>query len=182
MSQFGMYPSIYKYKTYEEAMLALESRKNENIKNLDTITNYSSLIIKGSTKCLVLYGEDGEIKSCLCTKCLNKINRSPVYNGAYVYPLCIDCLSDVEHIENIQKKDAKMKTNSKKNDIAKINFDWVAFEKMIVDGTAKLVKLSEEHNVYPTQLKEAIISKYGSQISFKKGRNGGIMWTVKAVG
>jgi hypothetical protein len=58
----------------------------------------------------------------------------------------------------------------------------VAVEKMIVDGTAKLVKLSEEHNVYPTQLKEAIISKYGSQISFKKGRNGGIMWTVKAVG
>ena len=169
-------------KSFEEAMADLELRKSKNIENSEIITEYSPFSIGGKTMCYVKYDEVGEIKSCLCGKCLNQIPRSPVYNSKFVYPVCRECLSDIEHIENTERKNAKMKTNSKKNDVSQVNFDWKAFEQAMADGSAKLVKMADSYNVYPTQLKAAIISKYGNQIAFKKGRNGGIIWATKTIG
>lgn len=174
--------SILSTKSYEEAMLDLESRKAKNAKNIEEISTYCPFILNGSTKCFVKYDEVGNIKSCLCAKCWNKIERSPVYNSKFVYPLCIECMSDIEHIENTEKKGLKMKTNSKKNVMTQVNFDWTAFETMMASGDAKLVALANQYNVYPAHLKEAIISKYGNQIAFKKGRNGGIIWSTKTIG
>lgn len=177
---YGTYRS--NYKTYEEAINELNCRRSSNTQDLDKISNYSPFVLNGRNKCLVSYNEAGDIISCLCTKCLNKIDRSPVYNSQYVAPLCRECLIDISHIENTEKKEKNMKTTSKKNDVSKINIDWVSFESMMANGSAKLVALSTQYNVYPANLKEAIIAKYGKEISFKKGRNGGIIWTVKAVG
>ena len=168
--------------SYEGAMAALEERKAANSTDLDSIAEYCPYTVAGATKCLVKYDEDGNIKSCLCAKCWNKIDRSPVYNSKFVYTLCKECLMDIEHIENTDKKGPNMKTASKKNDITKINLDWVEFEKMMANGSAKLVALAESYNVYPVQLRQAIIDKYGDQITFKKGRYGGIIWTTKTVG
>lgn len=174
--------SVLSSKTYEEAMLQLEERKALNSQNMDELMTYCPLVLAGVTKCFVKHDEEGNIKSCLCVKCYNKIDRSPVYNSKFVYPLCKECLHDIEHIENTDKKGVKMKTTSKKNDMASVNFDWTAFETMMASGSAKLVALANQYNVYPAHLKAAIISKYGNQIAFKKGRNGGIIWATKTVG
>ena len=74
-----------------------------------------------------------------------------------------------------------MRTNSKKNDPSSVNFDWNNFEKMMAEGSAKLVKLAESYNIYPADMKEQIVKKYGNQIAFKKGRNGGIVWSTKVI-
>jgi hypothetical protein len=168
--------------SYDEAMASLEQRKAFNASNMDLIAEYCPYTVEGAAKCLVRYDDVGNIKSCLCMECWSKIDRSPVYNSKFVYPLCKECLMDIEHIENTDKKGQTMKTNSKKNDITKINFDWVEFEKMMASGTAKLVALADTHNVYPIQLRQAIIAKYGDQVTFKKGRYGGIIWTSKTIG
>jgi hypothetical protein len=169
-------------KTYEEAISELEARKSKNLEDIDEIAKYSPFVINGKCACFVMHNQDGDIISCLCGKCLNKIPRSPVYNSKFVYPLCQDCILDIQHIENTERKNVKMKSESKKSTIDQVNFDWDGFEKMINEGTAKLVKLAEENNIYPKDLKSAIISRYGSQVSFKKGRNGGIIWSTKTIG
>ena len=144
----------------------------------DFLSGFSSFSINGKHKCYVRYDVNGDICEALCLKCLGKTNRSPIYNTKYVYPLCAECLVDILHLDNNDKKGIKMKSKSKKNDIANTTVDWEAFEKMMTEGSAKLVKLAESYNIYPADLKQEIIKKYGNQISFKKGRNGGIVWST----
>ena len=152
----------------------LEARKKINLSNQENFSSFSVLTWREGVKCAVSYDESGEISSCLCSKCLTKIDRSPIYNSKYVYPMCVHCLADVAHIENPPKKEVNMKTKKVRTD--KLVIDWVAFEKAMSEGSAKLVKLAEEHNSYPVDFKAALVAKYGGRLAFKKGRNGGIVW------
>jgi hypothetical protein len=171
--------SRFKYRSYEECISDLESRKNLNISS-EYILSFSPLLIAGKIKCYVMYNEKEEICDSLCTKCLSRTGLSPIYNGKYVYPLCRLCMLDLEHLDNSDKRNVKM-TKNKKNNVSETTIDWTDFEKSVNERTAKLVKLAEKYNLYPADMKQAIIDKYGKEIAFKKGRNGGIFWSVSMV-
>lgn len=173
--------SRFKYRTLEEAISDLESRKNTNI-NEESILSFCPLILGGKNKCYVKYNDIGEICDSLCVKCLSTTGRSPIYNGKYVYPLCRQCLSDIGHLDDADKKGLKMKAKSKKSNVSEAAINWDEFEKSVNDRTAKLVELAGKYNLYPADMRDAIVQKYGNQIAFKKGRNGGIFWSVSMVG
>jgi len=169
----------YYGKSYEEAMSDLEKRKEYNLTNNLDFYKYSPLIVDGKYKCLVAYDDYGEIKKCLCSKCLSSIDRSPYYNTKYVYPLCRSCIIDVFHIEDQNKKDQKMNQRNKRSDPSAVSVDWTSFESLMASGNAKLCELAKQYNVYPSDMKNILIKKYDSHIVFKKGRNGGIYWATR---
>lgn len=174
-------PSRFKYRTFEDAISDLETRKNKNISE-DFVLSFCPFLIGGKTKCYVRYNDVGEICDSLCTKCLSMTGRSPIYGSKYVYPLCRQCLSDIGHLDDADKKGQKMKTKSKKNSVSEAAINWEDFEKAVNSRGAKLVELANKYNLYPADMRQAIVDKYGSQIAFKKGRNGGIFWSVSMVG
>jgi len=45
---------------------------------------------------------------------------------------------------------------------------------MSSSGTAKLVALAQTYNIYPNDMRDMIIAKYGDKIEFKRGKNGGV--------
>jgi hypothetical protein len=67
-----------------------------------------------------------------------------------------------------------MKKRTSKNDPSVVQINWSEFEGMVSSGTAKLVALAQTYNIYPNDMRDMIIAKYGDKIEFKRGKNGGV--------
>jgi hypothetical protein len=164
---------MFEYRSVAQILQQFEERKDNN-KILASRFSYTEIDRWDNKKILVTTNDNGEPEGCLCQHCFEKLDHLPFSYGTYVSPMCINCLRDIEWIENTNKKETKMKTRTSKNDPKKITVDWTKFEQMAVAGEAKLVALAESYNIYPNDMRVLIIEKYGADVQFKRGRNGGI--------
>jgi hypothetical protein len=121
-----------------------------------------------------------EVTGCFCSYCKEYLEgKNPWKSGAYVFPICSNCLEYIGVIEDYisnRKGDNCMRTRKTMVEPQSINVDWDGFERLIENKQAKLSLLSRKYKVYPSELKEINAVKYGEKVVFKKGRYGGIFW------
>lgn len=170
---------MFIYRSLDQILEEFEQRKNENRK-IATEFNYTELNTYSGRTTIVTTNDKGEPDGCLCKHCFKKLDHLPFSYGKYVSPICTYCLKDIYWIESTNKKEIKMKKRTSKNDPSTLNIKWNEFESMVNNGTAKLVELAKTYNVYPNDLKTVIVAKYGDNVEFKKGRNGGIRFNNTA--
>ena len=56
------------------------------------------------------------------------------------------------------------------------DMDWASIEKAIKGKAFKLLAAAKELKISPADLKTLLVNKFGEQIEFKRGRNGGVFW------
>ena len=170
---------MFVYRSADQILAQFDQRKINN-RNKALQFNYTEIDRGNGKTVLVTTNEKGDPEGCLCNHCFEKLNHLPFSYGKYVSPICTKCLRDINWIENTNNKEIKMKTRTTKNDPKKISIDWMKFEEMATAGQAKLVALADSYNIYPNDMKTLIIEKYGENVQFKRGRNGGICLNNKS--
>jgi hypothetical protein len=166
--------SAWIYRSLDQILEEFEQRKSEN-KKLAQQFSYTDMNKGDGSTVLVTTNDEGKPEGCLCRHCFQKLDHLPFSYGKYVSPICVKCLRDIAWIESPNNtKEIKMKKRTSKNDPASVQINWSEFETMVSNGTAKLVALAQSHNVYPNDMRDMIIAKYGDKIEFKRGKNGGV--------
>ena len=156
--------------------------KNKSIFSSIVVDNPKFTFISDEGKEIpVITDEKGKVTHSFCSYCLKKVEKNPWKNGAYVFTSCVECLQSCGVIEDfiggdktVTKK--KVRTSKMKN-VNEIEIKWEEFESLVSEKKAKLSLLAKEFSVYPMDLKNFLVKKYGEKIVFKKGRNGGIYWS-----
>ena len=132
-------------------------------------------------KFFVKIDDNGVICDSLCSYCFNPTGSSPYKNckeGVHVSPVCVSCLRDYLYIHDYLKSNGKCKDVSKRRmrrDNMVSEIDWKKLDDQIDNGKAKLTVIARQLRIDTSDLRQAIVKKYGDKIQFKKGRNGGII-------
>lgn len=122
---------------------------------------------------------NNKTKQSACTYCFATTNQDPFRNCAKdvsIAPICHDCMKEIFVIEIIIFGKDQTTPRRTKTDPQKIKINWELIEKLINNRQAKLLSLSDRYNIYPREMKELLITKYGNQIKFARGRGGGIQF------
>jgi len=56
--------------------------------------------------------------------------------------------------------------------------DWADIESRIAGGTLRLTHTAKELGLKAADFKKLLIARYGSRITFKRGRSGGVYWST----
>lgn len=166
--------SKWTYRSLAQILEEFEQRKSEN-KKIAKQFSYTDMNQGDGGTVLVTTNNEGKPEGCLCRHCYQKLDHLPFSYGKYISPICVKCLRDIAWIESPNNtKENKMKKRTSKNDPSVVQINWNEFESMVSSGTAKLVALAQTYNIYPNDMRDMIIAKYGDKIEFKRGKNGGV--------
>lgn len=140
--------------------------------------------------------EDSMLYCNYCDKRIGKVNKDWLKHYGFdvrqpkIVPACQDCLQaemdgkylvqgygpmENNNVTVESSTSTRSKKISKEELITTIDMDHIA--QLITDKNCKVNKIAEDMNANPVDLRNHLNEHYGDRIMFKRGRNGGVVWS-----